>query len=178
MSVMDDAALERIQGAIEDGSLLEASSLEELAQQMEVPADALTATVERYNELVSMGEDLDFGKIPERLTAIDEPPFYAGKIPVLLLVTLGGLDVNTQLQVLDKERNVIPGLYAAGNVKFSKDKRADDDRNTAGWGGNNIYTGDSWDTTNWECPTLLYNGKANPGWSARSTKDTVLYWWE
>jgi fumarate reductase flavoprotein subunit len=116
MSVIDDAALERIQGAIDSGSLLEAGTIEELAQKMEVPGEALKATVERYNELVSMGKDLDFGKIPERLTAIDEPPFYAGKIPVLLLVTLGGLNVNPELQVLDKDRKVIPGLYAAGNV--------------------------------------------------------------
>ncbi len=69
-------------------------------------------------------------------------------------------------------------LYAAGNVKFSKDKRAEDDRNTAGWGGNNIYTGDRWDTSNPENPTLLQNGWCNPGWEARSSKDTVLYWWK
>jgi type II secretory pathway pseudopilin PulG len=69
-------------------------------------------------------------------------------------------------------------LYAAGNVRFSKDKRADDDRNTAGWGGNNIYTGDSWNTSDWENPTLIQNGTSNPGWGGHSGKDTVLYWWE
>ncbi len=67
-------------------------------------------------------------------------------------------------------------LYVDGNAKFSKDKNSDDDKNTAGWGGNNIYTRDNWNNTVPENPKLLSNGSA-VGYPA-STKDTVLYSWE
>ncbi len=67
-------------------------------------------------------------------------------------------------------------LYFGGNVKFSKDKNSEDDKNTAGWGGNNIYTRDNWNNTDPENPELLSNGSA-VGYPA-STKDTVLYSWE
>ena len=50
------------------------------------------------------------------MTTIEKPPFFAAPLGISLLVTLGGLQINDKLQVLDKEKNVIPGLYAAGNV--------------------------------------------------------------
>jgi fumarate reductase flavoprotein subunit len=108
-----------VQVLIEKGIIKSAKTLEELVQKMEVPAETFKATVARYNELVKLGKDLDFGKRPECLTTIERPPFYAVKMGVSLLVTLGGLKVNTKLQVLDTERNAIPGLYAAGNVSGS-----------------------------------------------------------
>jgi fumarate reductase flavoprotein subunit len=107
---------ELVQGAINRGLILQANTLEELAQRMGVPSRAFLATVERYNELARMGKDLDFGKHPSRLTTIEKPPFYAAKTGAALLATLSGLKVNTRLQVLDTEGNVIPGLYAAGNA--------------------------------------------------------------
>ena len=69
-------------------------------------------------------------------------------------------------------------LYVAGNVKFSRDKNDDDDKNTGGWGGNNVYTRDSWDTSDpydEQNPHLNHNG-SSPGWPA-STKDSVLWSW-
>ncbi len=73
-------------------------------------------------------------------------------------------------------------MYAGGNVRFSKDVGVggsggdpSESKNTAGWGGNNIYTGDEWD---WDSgPTLLYNGRNHPGYRGRSSRDTVLFWW-
>jgi fumarate reductase flavoprotein subunit len=106
----------RIENAVKAGTLQKADTVEELAAKIKVPADNLKATVDRYNELASLGRDLDFGKNPARLTLTNTPPFYAGKVPLGLLVVVGGLDVNPRLQVLDKEGGVIPGLYAAGNV--------------------------------------------------------------
>jgi fumarate reductase flavoprotein subunit len=50
------------------------------------------------------------------LTAVEKAPFYAVKTGACLVVTSSGLEVNTRLQVLDKDRKVIPGLYAAGDV--------------------------------------------------------------
>ncbi|MBN1833721.1 MAG: FAD-dependent oxidoreductase [Deltaproteobacteria bacterium] len=108
-----------IQVLIEKGIIKSAATLEELVQKMQVPAETFKATVARYNELAKLGKDFDFGKRPECLTTIEKAPFFAIKMGVSLLVTLGGLKVNTKLQVLDTEMNVIPGLYAAGNASGS-----------------------------------------------------------
>ncbi len=93
-----------------------ADSVEGLAKKMGVPGRALRATVERYNELARKGRDLDFGKRGERLTTIEEPPFFAGSIRQEFLVVLGGLNTNTRFQPLDGQRRIIPGLYLAGNT--------------------------------------------------------------
>jgi fumarate reductase flavoprotein subunit len=103
---------------------LKADSIEGLARSMEVPADALKATVERYNDLARKGSDLDFGKRPDRLAAIEKGPFYAGCIRQEFLVVLGGLNANNRLQPLDSSRRIIPGLYLAGNTvgnRFAND---------------------------------------------------------
>lgn len=122
---MSDSVQQSIDTALKTGkTLFKADTLNELAQKMGVPADALNATVSRYNDLAKKGRDDDFGKNPEMLTAIDTPPFYAAYNSLALLVVLGGLKVNKNLQVLDTEGNVIPGLYASGNTSggfFSND---------------------------------------------------------
>jgi fumarate reductase flavoprotein subunit len=105
--------------AIEKGNVLVAQTIQELAQKMAVPIDAFNPTVARYNELARSGKDLDFGKHPDRLTTIENPPFYACQMEARYMVILNGLKINTRLQVLDTNRNIIPGLYAAGNVSGS-----------------------------------------------------------
>lgn len=112
----DPAEIEML---IKKGVIKSANTIEELAQKMKVPVGTFKATVARYNELARLGKDLDFGKRPECLTTIEKAPFYACKLGTCLLVTLGGLRINDKLQVLDTEGNVIPGLYAAGNVSGS-----------------------------------------------------------
>ena len=109
----------QIDKEVESGSVLTGQTIEELAQKMEVPVETFKATVARYNELARSGKDLDFGKHPDRLTTLEKPPFYASKMGGCYLVILGGLKVNTKLQVLDAEGNPIAGLYAAGNVSGS-----------------------------------------------------------
>jgi len=95
---------------------LSADTLEGLARKMDVSAKAFLATVERYNQLARRGKDLDFGKCAARLTTIDKPPFYAGLSRREFLVVLGGLNTNLRLQPLDADRQVIAGLYLAGNM--------------------------------------------------------------
>jgi fumarate reductase flavoprotein subunit len=107
---------ETLQKAVERGNIKKADSIEELGRMMEVPQETFLATVARYNELARTREDLDFYKPTSRLSTIDKPPFYAAKTGGGFYVTLGGLKVNAKLQVLDTDANVIPGLYAAGNV--------------------------------------------------------------
>jgi fumarate reductase flavoprotein subunit len=105
--------------ALEKGDVLAAQTIEELAPKMGVPDETFKSTVARYNEMARHGRDADFGKHPDRLTTIEEPTFYACRMETRRMVVLSGLKINTRLQVMDTERNVIPGLYAAGNVSGS-----------------------------------------------------------
>jgi fumarate reductase flavoprotein subunit len=108
-------ATEKIQQEVAKVSIM-ANSIEELAMKMKLPVKTFTATVQRYNELAHLGKDLDFGKRPDRLSPVDRPPFYAGKNSYSLLAIMGGLNVSPNLQPLDKDWKIIPGLYLAGNT--------------------------------------------------------------
>ena len=116
-----------VDNAIELGICYKGDTLEELAAQIGMPEGELTATVARYNELCEKGEDEDYGKAPEYLEAVAETgPYYAFAVQEYIYNTLGGLDVDIKLRVLDKEGNPIPGLYSVGNdsigVLFSNEK--------------------------------------------------------
>jgi fumarate reductase flavoprotein subunit len=108
-------ATEKVQQDVAKAAIM-ADSIEELAVKMKLPVETFKATVKRYNELARSRKDLDFGKRPDRLSPVDSPPYYAGKSGYSLLAVMGGLNVNQKLQPLDKDWNVIPGLYLAGNT--------------------------------------------------------------
>jgi fumarate reductase flavoprotein subunit len=105
-----------LEEALDNGSVLKADNIDELARQMKVPDATFKATVARYNELAQNGKDEDFGKHPDRLTTLEKPPYYACPMQSRRMVILSGLKINTKMQVMDTERKVIPGLYASGNV--------------------------------------------------------------
>jgi len=113
------------------GVIRKASTIEELAAEIEVPAEALTATVARFNGFAGSGVDEDFHrgesaydkyysdptvKPNPSLHVIDQAPFYAVKIVPGDLGTKGGLVTDERARVLRPDGSVIPGLYAAGNV--------------------------------------------------------------
>jgi 3-oxosteroid 1-dehydrogenase len=104
-----------------------ADTLENLAHVIGVPADALTATVGHFNDMVARGVDDDFGRGNEAydrafsggrtpLTAIDKAPFHAAAFGLSDLGTKGGLRTDVHARVLDANGRPIPGLYAAGNT--------------------------------------------------------------
>ena len=95
---------------------LKADTLEELAELMEVPAEAFVATIERWNEMAAAGKDEDFGFPGDMMMTIDTPPYYATKEFADGLCTAGGLLVDVECRVLDKNRTPIEGLFAAGIV--------------------------------------------------------------
>ena len=101
---------------IKQGTAFVADTLEELAEKMEVPVDNLLATVKRYNEIVAMGDDVDFGKRSRLLTSVEKAPFYAFKWGPQLLDVFGGAQIDTNLNVIGADARNIPGLYAVGNV--------------------------------------------------------------
>ena len=106
---------EQIAKFVENGVLLSADTLEELADAMGVPADAFVATVERYNELCELGADLDFGKASRYMQPVAEAPFYAMPREYSIAAIPAGLVIDVNGQCKDAQGNLIPGLFAAGN---------------------------------------------------------------
>lgn len=115
-----------------EGFSAQADTLEELASQLELSADAtqnLGAAVARYNELCEKGVDEDFGKAAEKMFPVVDPPFYAITYDMLkhtsvedvscmrLLVTMGGLVTDDNARVLNDDMEPIPSLFAVGNVQ-------------------------------------------------------------
>lgn len=100
---------------IERGILVKADTVEEAAAHFGIDAKELQATIDRYNQYCADGKDLEFNKRGE-LTAFGEGPYYIMKTTPAIHHTMGGLKINTKAQVLTTENEVIPGLYAAGEV--------------------------------------------------------------
>ncbi len=107
---------DRVAGAIEAGGAVEAGSIEELAEKMGVDADSLKETVDEYNEMSKNGEDTRYGKAAEYMIPIEEGDFYAVHMKMHNSGTHGGVKINIDAEAIDTEGNVIPGLYAAGEV--------------------------------------------------------------
>ena len=99
----------------EKGNLVKADTIEELADHFEIDKDELLKTVETFNENSAKEEDPDFNLRMLGWT-IDEAPYYMLKAAPAVHHTMGGLKINTDAQVLDKDGNWIDGLYAAGEV--------------------------------------------------------------
>jgi uncharacterized protein with FMN-binding domain len=112
----DEDLVGTVESDVANGNTLMADTLEELAEKIGCPVDTFLATIARYNEQVARKQDDDFHKPAEFLYPVEEGPFYAAKIGVALLAVVGGLSVNTDLQVLNTERKPIDGLYATGNT--------------------------------------------------------------
>ena len=106
-------------------------TIADLAHQIDVPADALEHTVQRFNEFAVKGLDPDFGrgqsayniclgdpgyKPNAALGPIDRAPFYATRVFPADVGTCGGVITNEHAQVLDEHDRVIDGLYATGNI--------------------------------------------------------------
>lgn len=104
---------------VKRGLIVKADTLEELADAMQLPKEAFLAEVEKYNQMFANQKDDDFGKEAYRLSAIKDAPFYGYWSGGLLLTTLDGLSINENMQVLDESKNVIEGLYAAGDCSGS-----------------------------------------------------------
>ena len=111
-----DGTEAHLQEGIEQGYIVEASTLEELADKLGLDdKKAFLAEVENYNRMYAQGNDDQFGKDAFRLSAIDEAPFYGMKVGGEPLCTLDGIVVNDRFQPLDDEAKPIEGLYVIGN---------------------------------------------------------------
>lgn len=108
-------SLKQIEGYFHLELVKEGATLQELATAIGVPPDAFEATVATYNKAVETKNDAEF-KRPDMPRPIKTPKFYAIGIQPGIHYTMGGLKIDGETRVLDKDGKPIPGLYAAGEV--------------------------------------------------------------
>lgn len=119
-----------LRSAIAEGYLTTAKTLPELAERLQIPADALTAAVTRFNGFADTGVDEDFGKGGDAyqrnmgdpthrpnpcIGEIGKSPFYAVEIRLGDIGSSAGLACDASARVLDGNGNPIEALYACGN---------------------------------------------------------------
>ncbi len=104
-----------IQGYITRGLMLQGDSYEALAEALGIPGDAFAATMEKWNGYVAEKSDPDFGRT-SFAAPLDTAPFYAVKVTAGIHHTMGGLKIDENTRVLNTAGEIIPGLYAAGEV--------------------------------------------------------------
>ena len=115
----------QLEAAVADGRAMKADTLEELVAKIYPDDTAAQQTaldsIQRYNELAKAGYDEDFHKSASRMWAVENGPFYADKFTTaLLLVCIGGLESDEDCHTFDADRNVIHGLYVAGNIQGNR----------------------------------------------------------
>ncbi|MBR0081014.1 MAG: flavocytochrome c [Synergistaceae bacterium] len=162
-----------VEAGVADGRVLEGKTIEELVEKInafpikgqypKVTVENLKDTIAKHNSYIDKGVDPDFGKVmAATMVKIEDGPYYA--IPQYPSVhhTMGGLVITTKTEVVDIFGNVIPGLYAAGEVTGGVHgtnrlgSNADADSCTLGFiSGYVVATGNM--------PTFMFDEKANSG---------------
>ncbi len=111
----DSSRTAQIESLMADGHTVSGDTIEELAEKIGVDGAVLKETIDKYNEGMKNGSD-EFGKAASADAVIEQAPFYASLRTPTVHHTMGGIQINSDAQVLNQEGNVIPGLYAAGEV--------------------------------------------------------------
>lgn len=107
---------EALEKAIEAGFVFKGETAGELAEKLGMPADALADEIAKYSRFCENGVDEDFGKQKSLLIPCTlRGPYYAVRCRALAYSTIAALDIDTNINVLDTNGNVMVGLYACGN---------------------------------------------------------------
>ena len=104
-----------IQGYIKKGYTVTGTTYEELGKAMGVDAAAFAETMEKWNGYVEAKNDPDFGRT-SFANPLNTAPYYAVKVTAGVHHTMGSLKINANTEVLNEKGEVIPGLFAAGEV--------------------------------------------------------------
>lgn len=108
---------EDVEEGLKKGRFIKADSIREMAEKLNIPADALEKTVADHNRYLKEGRDPEFNKqITKAMIPLEEGPFYAVAQWPAVHHTMGGVRINPKAQVIDVFGAVIPKLYAAGEV--------------------------------------------------------------
>ena len=118
-------------GLIESGAVKRGNTIADLARQLDLPADELARTIQRFNHFAAKGLDPDFGRGQSAyndclgdpghrpnaaIGPLHRAPYYATRVLPADVGTCGGVITNEHAQVLDERDRVIEGLYATGNT--------------------------------------------------------------
>jgi succinate dehydrogenase/fumarate reductase flavoprotein subunit len=93
----------------------QAATLEALANKINIPVNNFIATAHQFNDFVTQKKDEDFNRSVLEY-GLTQAPYYALLVYAYSLISFGGIKVNEQLQVLDKDNSTITNLYAAGEI--------------------------------------------------------------
>ena len=113
-----DAYAGLAESALSKNLAVKADTLDELAKNAGIDEELFKETVDKYNTQAINGETDEFGK--SGFAPVAKAPFYAVEIKPATLGTIGGLLLSEEAEVLDKDGNAIPNLYAAGEVANSQ----------------------------------------------------------
>ena len=106
---------ESVDQLVSDGRAVKGETLEELAEKMQVPYENLKAALDNYNAHCATKDKDEFGRTLYG-DPIDKGPFYASPRVPTVHHTMGGVRINEYAQVLNENQQIIPGLYAAGEI--------------------------------------------------------------
>ncbi len=111
--MVDDSNV--IKGYIAKGYTFKGDTYEDLAKAINIPADTFAETMNKWNGYVAARNDPDFGRT-SFIDPLDKAPFYAIKVTPGIHHTMGGLRIDGATHVLKGNGEIIPGLFAAGEV--------------------------------------------------------------
>ena len=117
--VMDQVSIDsskRLQGFVETGYIQKAETIEELAAIIGAPVENLKKTLEVYGGYVKNEKDEAFGRTMYMNTALETAPYYAAHTQPGIQVTLGGIKVDDNLNVVKTDGTVIENVYAIGEL--------------------------------------------------------------
>ena len=101
---------------ISTGITVQGDTIEDLAEKIDVDPKTLAETLNNWNKYVADKNDPDFGRTTGMEKDLSQAPYYAIKIAPGIHHTMGGVHINTSAEVIDTDDQVIPGLFAAGEV--------------------------------------------------------------
>jgi succinate dehydrogenase/fumarate reductase flavoprotein subunit len=101
---------------IEKGWIKKADSVRELAAMINVPPDALEATVARFNTFAHNQKDEDYARPVNARAALQPTPIYAIELTPTFVNTQGGPRRDKNAQVIGRDGRPIPRLYSAGEL--------------------------------------------------------------
>ncbi len=104
-----------IQGYINKGFTTTGETYEELAEALGIDAAAFAQTMDTWNSYVEAKEDPDFNRT-SFANPLNTAPYYAIDVTAGVHHTMGGLKINPNTEVLNTEGEIIPGLFAAGEI--------------------------------------------------------------
>lgn len=121
VGIADQACVEQsgwsIEKSLQKGVVKAFDSIDALAAHYGIPKEFLKHTISAFNQAVANGKDIEFGKpILNNVPQINTSPYFAMRLWPKVHFTMGGIGINARAEVLDRDGNPIPKLFAAGEV--------------------------------------------------------------